>query len=120
MRGVVCPEAVSAFLPAPESPAGTPLPPTEHIEIGYRLLRRHWGQGYATEMAIEVLGHRFDRLSLSRIIAACKPANAASSRVLLKAGISYEGRGHYDSALVDVYAASKGGWSRPLGGSARK
>jgi RimJ/RimL family protein N-acetyltransferase len=93
--------------PAPEAPVGAPPPPMEHIELGYRLLRCHWGQGYATEMASELLHHGFCGLGLGRIIAVCKPANLASSHVLLKAGFSYEGRGYYNTSLVDVYAASK-------------
>jgi RimJ/RimL family protein N-acetyltransferase len=103
--------------PVPASSAGTPPPPAEQIEVGYRLLRSHWGQGYGTEMATELLRYGFDGLGLGRIIGACKAANLASSRVLVKAGLSYEGRGLYNTSLVDVYAAQRDAWNRSLGAS---
>jgi ribosomal-protein-alanine N-acetyltransferase len=66
-------------------------------ELGYTIRRDCWGAGYATEVArlLRTLG--FDRLDLERLSATCDPDNAASVRVLEKAGLRREGllRGLY-------------------------
>ncbi len=60
------------------------------VEIGYRLKRSVWGQGYATEAVIAVLDYAFSTLGLKRIIAMIDPANVASIRVAEKVGMRYE------------------------------
>jgi RimJ/RimL family protein N-acetyltransferase len=60
------------------------------VEIGYRLARSAWGQGYATEAAGVVRDFAFNTLSLKRLIAMIDPANAASIRVAEKIGMQYE------------------------------
>ena len=60
------------------------------IEIGYRLARRHWGLGYATESALAVRDVAFDCLKLERLIALIDPLNVASIRVAEKLGMQYE------------------------------
>lgn len=60
------------------------------IEIGYRLARRFWGHGYATEAVMAVRDYGFGVLCLPRLIALIDPQNAASIRVAEKAGMRYE------------------------------
>lgn len=60
------------------------------IEIGYRLARAYWGQGYATEAVIAARDYAFNALGLTRLIALIDPANAASIRVADKAGLRHE------------------------------
>ncbi len=48
----------------------------------------HWGQGYAPEALKGVLGLAFDGLGLERVGAAALKENAASARVLEKAGFA--------------------------------
>ena len=57
------------------------------IEIGWRLKRLAWGQGYATEAALPVLKHAFHTLGLDRVMADINPHNAASIRVAQKIGM---------------------------------
>jgi ribosomal-protein-alanine N-acetyltransferase len=59
-------------------------------EIGYRLIRSYWGQGYATEAAIAVCDYAFKQLGLSRLVAMIDPDNLASIRVAEKLGMTYE------------------------------
>lgn len=61
------------------------------VEIGYRLARSAWGQGYATEAALAVRDYAFSKLGLKRLIAMIDPANVASLRVADKLGMHYEG-----------------------------
>ena len=60
------------------------------IEIGYRLARACWGQGYATEAVMAARDYAFNALGLTRLIALIDPANAASIRVADKAGLRHE------------------------------
>ncbi len=60
------------------------------IEIGYRLVRAFWGQGYATEAVLAVRDYGFETLGMSRLIAMIDPHNTASIRVAEKAGMYYE------------------------------
>lgn len=60
-------------------------------EIGYALGRRSWGQGYASEAVQAVVKLAFAQLKLNRLEARCMLANAASRRVLEKAGLRHEG-----------------------------
>lgn len=59
--------------------------------IGYMLDPEHWGRGYATEAARELVAQARAR-GMHRVEATCHPDNAASARVLEKAGLSLEGR----------------------------
>lgn len=88
-------------------------------ELGYVLDPAFWSQGYATETTRLLLELGFDGLGLHRIAATCHPDNAASARVLEKAGMRFEGRlvGHMlvrgswrDSLL---YAAVNQGATQP-------
>ena len=60
------------------------------IEIGYRLARSVWGQGYATEAACAVRDFAFNTLGIKRLIAMIDPSNRASVRVAEKIGMQYE------------------------------
>ena len=60
------------------------------IEIGYRLARSVWGQGYATEAARSVRDFAFTTLGIKRLIAMIDPANIPSIRVAEKIGMQYE------------------------------
>jgi len=60
-------------------------------EIGYWLGVPFWNQGYMTEAARLVVAHGFEVLNLHRIQATCLPRNVGSSRVMEKAGLTFEG-----------------------------
>ena len=61
----------------------------DDVDIGYALLERAWGRGYAQEAASAVLQHARKRLGLARIVAIANPDNAASRRVLEKIGLRF-------------------------------
>lgn len=75
-----------------------PLPGTSEIEIGYRLLKKSWGKGYATEGAKELLNYGIHNLGLKKIVAIANPANQGSLRVLKKIGLRYLGDVDYQSS----------------------
>lgn len=63
----------------------------ERAEVGYWLGKPFWGQGYATEAVLAVLGYGFKQLGLRRIFAQVFDRNEASAKVLKKAGLRFEG-----------------------------
>ena len=63
-------------------------PPTTDVEVGYRLLHKHWGHGYATEGARALVDFAFDDLGLKRVIGVTDPGNNASQHVLAEIGIA--------------------------------
>lgn len=60
-------------------------------EMGYTIARKYWGQGLATEAAQALIRYGFEKLDLARIEAVVLPENKASSKVMLKVGMQYEG-----------------------------
>jgi ribosomal-protein-alanine N-acetyltransferase len=64
----------------------------ETVEIGYSTLPAFQGRGYATEAAQALLAWGFAQPGVRRIVANCLADNAASIRVLQKAGMRQTGR----------------------------
>lgn len=60
-------------------------------ELGYYLAEQYWGQGIMTEAVKQACKHIFDRSDIIRIYAEPFACNAASCRVLEKAGFHCEG-----------------------------
>jgi ribosomal-protein-alanine N-acetyltransferase len=77
------------------------------IELGYRLGRRWWGRGLATEAAGAALRAGLDVVGLDRILAVTHPDNSGSRRVMEKLGMTYQGIGTYYGGCV-VYAIASG------------
>ena len=65
------------------------------IQVGYSLLRAHWGRGYATEMCSALLRYGFLTLGLPRIHAITDPRNLASQQVLEKCGLLRKGERNF-------------------------
>jgi len=61
---------------------------TNYYDLGYRLIRKYWGKGYATETASASLHFGFDKLNLDEIIATVNCKNAASNAVVQKLGFT--------------------------------
>lgn len=62
------------------------------IEIAYRLHKKYWGRGYATELAKALIQWGFQHLSIDKLFGAAHPENIASQKVLTKAGLDYTGK----------------------------
>jgi RimJ/RimL family protein N-acetyltransferase len=60
------------------------LPATE---IGWRLTRQAWGQGYATEAARQVVRLAFDHVGLDRLLSIAQVGNEVSIGIMAKLGM---------------------------------
>lgn len=82
---------------------------TDYYDLGYRLIKRYWGKGFATELANGSVEYGFETLMLDRIHAFADSENKGSRHVLEKAGLrlvekfDYEGDGHdwFEMTLSD-------------------
>ena len=61
------------------------------VSMGYVLAKDYWGQGYASEMAQEIVALLSADSSVARIWATCDTENLASAKVLENAGLVREG-----------------------------
>jgi RimJ/RimL family protein N-acetyltransferase len=61
-------------------------------EIGWVLHSDHWGKGFASEAACQMLDLAFKQLLAHRVVAFCNVNNTASRRVMEKIGMQFEGR----------------------------
>jgi RimJ/RimL family protein N-acetyltransferase len=59
-------------------------------EVVYHFAKVYWGRGLATELARASLRFGFEEFKFDSIIAIAKPENAASIRVMEKAGLRYD------------------------------
>jgi ribosomal-protein-alanine N-acetyltransferase len=74
------------------------------VEIEWRLARRHWGHGYATEAAREALRFGFEDVGLEEIVSFTVPQNARSQRVMERIGLIRDPSGDFDHPRVDPAA----------------
>jgi RimJ/RimL family protein N-acetyltransferase len=73
-------------------------------ELGYRLLRRYWRQGLASEGARELIRHGFEDLGLDRIFAETMAVNVPSRATMASVGLRHVRTFHLE-------------WDEPLPGT---
>jgi RimJ/RimL family protein N-acetyltransferase len=75
------------ILQAPEGP-GQPYG-EDQADLGYRILRRHWRRGLASEGSRELMRYGFIDIGLRRIFAQTLAINTPSRAVMTSIGMSY-------------------------------
>jgi len=68
----------------------------EGAELGYRLRRAAWNQGYATEGSRALIRKGFTELDVPRVFALTMTVNTGSRRVMEKAGLAFVRTFPYD------------------------
>lgn len=76
----------------------------EDLELGYRLHRKVWGRGLATEGARALIAHGFSRTHCPRISATTLEGNLASRRVMEKCGLRLERHFVYAMELLPTWS----------------
>jgi RimJ/RimL family protein N-acetyltransferase len=97
------------------------------IELGYRLRRPAWNQGYATEGSRALVSMGFTGLGVERVFARTMTVNSASRHVMEKCGLTlvrttpYEGPDVIEGAEHGEveYALTKAEWAARTAGDAR-
>ena len=78
--------------------------------LGFRLFKKHWGKGFATEAARACLDYGFYHLGLSCIIGRVLKENLASVRVLEKAGMKNPVEVILHGAPALIYSLGSNEW----------
>ncbi len=78
----------------------------KQADIGYRISKQYWGQGFATEAGEKVVDFAFSDLELTRMQIRCFTDNPGSVRIAEKLGFQKEGmirKGVIINVITDYY-----------------
>jgi RimJ/RimL family protein N-acetyltransferase len=101
---VIAEKADGAFLGAINIES---LDGTEELEIGYGLMPRAWGKGFATEAVRAAAGYAFETAAVPRLTARVVDANTASSGVLLKLGFDLDREEPLNERRLLIYTLTR-------------
>ena len=93
------------------------------FELAYHLVRRHWGNGYATEGGKAALAHAFLVWQRNHVMSLVNPKNLASIRVAERIGERLEGRIDHCGRRMLIYGLDRATYLAevaPAGGLARR
>jgi RimJ/RimL family protein N-acetyltransferase len=83
-------------------------------EVGWGIMRAHWGKGYASEGAEAAMDYAFDVLGWTRVIHCIDPRNAGSAGVARKLGSRILGRvpmpPPYETIEMDAWGQTREEW----------
>ncbi len=83
-----------------------------YYDLGYRLRKKYWGKGIATETAIESLKYGFQTLNLKEIGAAAASNHLVSNKILKKIGLKFIEKFDYDGISHNWYNISASEWAQ--------
>jgi RimJ/RimL family protein N-acetyltransferase len=71
------------------------------VELGWRLRREAWGQGFAREAAQAAAQFAFDHLELQQVVAYTTTTNVRSQRVMESLGMRHDPNDDFDHPLIE-------------------
>ncbi len=83
----------------------------DYYDIGYRLRRKYWGRGIATETALESLKYGFETMKLAEICGAADVAHLTSNHILQKIGLKFSEQFEFEGVLANFYKIDRGQWN---------
>ena len=87
---------------------------THFYDIGYRLIPRYWGKGYATESAIAAMDYGFNNLKLDTIVGLAEVENIGSNKILKKIGLKYIEVFAHEGEKVNWYELKKEDYAKDM------
>lgn len=78
-----------------------------YYDLGYRLIKRFWGQGIATETAFASLKYAFNNLNADEVFARADCENTGSNKVLKKVGLKFIEKFDLDGIKHNWYKIEK-------------
>ena len=79
------------------------LPKYDEIDLGYRINKSSWGNGFATEAATHTLAYGFDTLKIPLITGKAHVDNIASLKILEKIGMNFIREEVEDDCPIKIY-----------------
>jgi RimJ/RimL family protein N-acetyltransferase len=93
----------------PWNPEGWPEP-----EVGWGIVREHWGKGYASEGAAAAMDYAFEVLGWQRVIHCIDRGNEASKGVARKLGSRFlyvaKMPAPYEAVAMEAWGQERGEW----------
>ncbi len=95
---------------------------TPAVEVGWRLPRQYWGNGYATEAAEAALAYGFQSRGLAEIVSFTSTGNLRSQRVMEKLGMRRNPEDDFDHPGLPrdhrlcrhvLYRLTRSDWTAP-------
>ncbi|WP_047302380.1 GNAT family N-acetyltransferase [Pseudomonas fluorescens] len=77
------------------------------LEMGWRLVRRAWGQGFASEAALRIVEHAFADPAVERIVVDAHVDNAASLAVARKIGFRFTHEADFEGLPCRFFAMTR-------------
>ena len=78
-----------------------------YYDLGYRILRKYWRQGIATETAFLSLEYAFTQLNINEVYAGANCENIASNKILQKVGMKFIENFYYENIKCNWYKIEK-------------
>lgn len=83
-----------------------------YYDLGYRLIKRFWGQGIATESAYASLDYAFNKLNATEVYGMADCGNDDSNKILKKVGLNFIETFDLDGVEHNWYKVSKAEYAR--------
>lgn len=83
-----------------------------YYDLGYRLKKKYWGQGIATETAIVSLDYAFNKLKVEEVYAAASCENVGSNKILQKIGLNLIETFYYEDIKCNWYKIDKNDYEK--------
>ncbi|HEU4948861.1 MAG TPA: GNAT family N-acetyltransferase [Kribbella sp.] len=100
---------------------------TPAVEVGWRLSKDAWGNGYATEAALAALAHAFGPVGLDEVVSFTATTNKPSQRVMERIGMTHDEADDFDHPRLEpghrlerhvLYRISRSQWEAASRGRA--
>ena len=90
-----------------------PLPPDEEFEIGWQLMPREWGHGYASEAGLALARWAFEQ-GIEQVVALVRPANTRAMATVRRIGMELVGETEkYHGLRLQEYRLRPGDLTTP-------
>ncbi|HEX8545709.1 MAG TPA: GNAT family N-acetyltransferase [Cytophagaceae bacterium] len=84
----------------------------DFYDLGYRLRKKYWGQGIATETATASLDYAFSKLNVPKVYAMADCRNDGSNKVLQKVGLKFIETFDLDEIRFNWYKIERSSYRR--------
>lgn len=76
---------------------------TDYYDLGFRIIRKFWNKGFATEASVGLLNYAFKTLNADAVYALVDCDNIASNKVLKKVGLNFKEKFNLDGIMHNWY-----------------
>jgi ribosomal-protein-alanine N-acetyltransferase len=87
---------------------------TKFYDIGYRLIPRYWGKGYATESSLAALDFGFRELAIELMCGAAVIDNIASNIILKRIGLQFINKFEFEDERVYWYELKRQDYGKTM------